>query len=181
MTSRFSAAILSAVFLSVFSTVSLAQKDTGKDLRHAVERVDKASEAVTEIMAIKESIPRDLLAKTQAVVVFPGAIKGAFIVGAQEAKGVAIRRVGSSWSAPAFLNMGGGSVGLQIGGSKTDYVLLIMNDKGLQKLLGDGTIKVEDDNTVEIGEERVDLRDRGRVREVIESLVGKTAEQGRTG
>ena len=137
MTSRFTTAILFAALLVIFSAVSFAQKDTGKDLRHAVERVDKASEAVTEIMSIKESIPRDLLATAQAVVVFPGAIKGAFIIGGQGAKGVAIRRMGRGWSAPAFLNMAGGSVGLQIGGSKTDYVLLIMNDKGLKKLLGD--------------------------------------------
>ena len=84
-----------------------------------------------------KSIPRDLLAKAKAVVVFPGTIKGAFIVGGQGGKGIAVRRVGNSWSAPAFLNMAGGSVGLQIGGAKTDYILLIMNDKGLKGLLED--------------------------------------------
>ena len=84
-----------------------------------------------------KSIPRDLLAKANAIVVFPGAVKGAFIVGAQGGKGVAVSRSGNGWSAPAFLNMAGGSVGLQIGGQKTDYVLLIMNDKGLKGLLED--------------------------------------------
>ena len=85
----------------------------------------------------EKSIPRDLLQKSNAVVVFPGALKGGFIVGGQGGKGVAIRRIGKGWSAPAFVNMGGGSVGLQAGGQKTDYVLLIMNEKGLKGLLED--------------------------------------------
>ncbi|MEP7148354.1 MAG: lipid-binding SYLF domain-containing protein [Acidobacteriota bacterium] len=124
--------------LLVFSTTTLAQKKTGKDLQQAVERINKASRAMTEIMSIKDrSIPRDLLAKAKAVVVFPGAIKGAFIIGGQGGKGVAVRRVGRGWSAPAFLNMAGGSIGFQIGGSKTDYILLIMNDKGMKGLMED--------------------------------------------
>lgn len=124
--------------LSLMLNVALAQKKTGSDLRDAVTRVDKASDAMEDIMKIRDkSIPRDLLAKAKAVVVFPGAIKGAFIVGGQGGKGIAVRRVGAGWSAPAFLNMAGGSVGLQVGGAKTDYVLLIMNDKGLKNLLQD--------------------------------------------
>lgn len=124
--------------LSLMLNVALAQKKTGSDLRDAVTRVEKASDAMEDIMKIRDkSIPRDLLAKAKAVVVFPGAIKGAFIVGGQGGKGIAIRRIGTGWSAPAFLNMAGGSVGLQVGGAKTDYVLLIMNDKGLKNLLQD--------------------------------------------
>jgi lipid-binding SYLF domain-containing protein len=93
---------------------------------------------MTQIMSIKDkSIPRDLLAKAKAVVVFPGTIKGAFIIGGQGGKGVAVRRIGRGWSAPAFLNMAGGSIGFQIGGSKTDYILLVMNDKGMKGLLED--------------------------------------------
>lgn len=128
--------VLVAVLALSFSTV--AQKNQGKELRDAVDRVNKASEVMDEVMKIADkSIPRDLLAKANAIVVFPGAVKGAFIVGAQGGKGVAVSRSGNGWSAPAFLNMAGGSVGLQIGGQKTDYVLLIMNDKGLKGLLED--------------------------------------------
>lgn len=135
---RTTSLVVAAVFLAAFASAAVAQKKTGSDLRDAVERVNKASEVMTQIMATPDkSIPRDLLAKAQAVVVFPGAIKGAFIIGGQGGKGVAIRRVGKGWSAPAFLNMAGGSIGLQIGGSKTDYVMLIMNDKGLRELLSD--------------------------------------------
>lgn len=132
---KLSAALIA---LLVFSTAAFAQNKTGKDLRQAVDRVNKASVALTQIMSIRDrSIPRDLLDKAKAVVVFPGAIKGAFIIGGQGGKGVAVRRAGRGWSAPAFLNMAGGSIGLQIGGSKTDYILLIMNDKGMKGLMED--------------------------------------------
>lgn len=135
---KFRTLVFTILSLSLFSTFSVAQKKTGNDLRDAVERVEKASDVMDKIMKARDkSIPRDLLAKAKAVVVFPGSIKGAFIVGGQGGKGIAVRRVGNGWSAPAFLNMAGGSVGLQIGGAKTDYVLLIMNDKGMKGLLED--------------------------------------------
>ena len=135
---KFRTFVLAILSLSLLATFAAAQKKTGSDLRDAVERVEEASDALEDIMKIRDkSIPRDLLAKAKAVVVFPGSIKGAFIVGGQGGKGIAVRRVAGGWSAPAFLNMAGGSVGLQIGGAKTDYVLLIMNDNGLKGLLED--------------------------------------------
>ena len=109
-----------------------------KEIRDAKERGDKAAAVITDIMgADDKAIPRDLLAKAKAVVVFPGALKIGFIVGGQGGSGVAIRRTAKGWSAPAFLNMGGGSIGPQIGGQKTDYILLIMNEKGLKGLMED--------------------------------------------
>src|SRR5262245_1242835 len=125
------------LLVSVFS-VGAAAQSSEKTLREATERVDKASIVMNEIMAtVDKSIPRDLLRKAEAVVVFPGAVKAAFIFGGQGGKGIAIRRTRGGWSAPAFLNMAGGSVGFQIGGSKTDYILLIMNAKGMNGLLKD--------------------------------------------
>src|SRR5215210_3139433 len=125
MTKRFTVSVFVLTLLLTFSSAVLAQKKTGKDLQDAVKRVNDASKVMTEIMRIKDkSIPRDLLDKAKAVVVFPGALKGAFIIGGQGGKGVAVRRMGRGWSAPAFLNMAGGSIGLQIGGSKTDYIML---------------------------------------------------------
>ena len=140
----FSAIVLS--FLAVFTFVSIAtaqdkdkkQKNPGKELKAAVDRVDKASDVVEDVMKVAEAaIPSDLMDKAKAIVVFPGTLKAAFIVGGQGGKGVAVRRVGKGWSAPAFLNMAGGSIGAQIGGQKTDYILVIMNDKGLKNLLED--------------------------------------------
>ena len=126
------------VAVLALGTSAFGQKNKGKELQAAVDRVDKASAVMNEIMAVSDkSIPGDLLDKAKAIVIFPGAVKAGFIIGAQGGSGVAIRRIGKGWSAPAFMNMAGGSFGAQIGGQKTDYVLLIMNDKGLQGLLQD--------------------------------------------
>jgi len=77
MTTRFfSVAILSIFLLSVFTTAAVAQKDKGKDLKKAVDQVNKASQVINEIMGIKDtSIPKDLLARAKAVVVFPAVVK----------------------------------------------------------------------------------------------------------
>jgi lipid-binding SYLF domain-containing protein len=124
--------------LAAASAAGQDDKDRGKELRAAVDRVEKASDVLNEVMKIRDrSIPRDLLQRAKAIVVFPGTLKAAFIVGGQGGKGVAISRVAGGWSAPAFINMGGGSLGLQIGGQKTDYILVVMNDKGLRNLLAD--------------------------------------------
>jgi len=130
--------ILTALAVSGIAQKSVTDKEKAKQLTQAVDRVEKASKVMDEIMRIKDrSIPRDLLEKAKAIVVFPGALKAAFIFGGQGGSGVVIKRAPGGWSAPAFLNMGGGSFGAQIGGQKTDYVLLIMNDKGLKGLLED--------------------------------------------
>ena len=129
--------ILITAIMLVPAGLVFGQADA-KAIRDASKRVDDASTVIREIMAAEDkAIPRDLLQKAEAVVVFPGAVKGAFIIGAQGGKGIAIRRTHNGWSAPAFLDMAGGSFGLQAGGSKTDYVLLIMNEDGLRGLLTD--------------------------------------------
>jgi lipid-binding SYLF domain-containing protein len=76
--------------------------------------------------------------------VFPGVLKGGFIVGGRRGSGVISRRVAGGWSAPAFFDLTGGSIGLQIGASSTDYVLLFMNEEAVGSLLG---------NKLEIGGE----------------------------
>lgn len=125
------------MFVVICAGTAFGQKVT-KELRSAGDRTEAASAVINEIMAIDDkAIPRDLLAKAKAIIVFPGSLKFSFIIGGQGGKGVVIRRLASGWSAPAFMNMGGGSFGPQIGGQKTDYVLLIMNDDGLKGLLGD--------------------------------------------
>ena len=137
MRSRFIALVLIMAGIAAFGSEIFAQKK-GKELKAAEERVDKASAVVRDVMRMNEkAIPRDLLAKAKAIVVFPGALKFGFILGGQGGEGVVIRRLANGWSAPAFMNMAGGSIGAQIGGQKTDYVLLIMNEKGLKGLLED--------------------------------------------
>lgn len=118
------------------TTLTSAQKKPRTDdaARHASE----AAKTFTEIMNVKEqAIPKELLDTAEAIAVFPGVIKAAFLVGGRGGQGVISRRVKGGWSAPAFFNLGGGSFGPQIGAQKTDYVLLIMNESGLNGLLKD--------------------------------------------
>jgi SH3 domain-containing YSC84-like protein 1 len=109
-----------------------------KKIDEGRKRADSASRVIIQIMGNGDrSIPHDLLQKANAVVVFPGVLKGAFVVGGQGGKGLVVRRTKDGWSAPAFLKMAGGSIGPQIGGSKIDYIMLIMNEGGLKGLLQD--------------------------------------------
>ncbi len=107
-------------------------------LQDATRHAQDAAEVFTEIMNVRErAIPKELLDKAEAIAVFPGVIKAAFIFGGKGGQGVISKRTARGWSAPAFFNIGGGSFGAQIGASKTDYVLLIMNQEGLKGLLED--------------------------------------------
>jgi lipid-binding SYLF domain-containing protein len=116
---------------------TFAQKQ-GKKANEAARRSSDAATVFNEIMgAADNAIPKELVDKAQAVAVFPSVLKAAFIFGGREGKGVISRRTAEGWSAPAFFNLGGGSFGAQIGADKTDYVFLIMNEKGLSGLLGD--------------------------------------------
>jgi lipid-binding SYLF domain-containing protein len=78
-----------------------------------------------------------LLDRAEAVAVFPSVIKAGFIVGGRGGSGVISRRVAGGWSAPAFFDLGGGSIGLQIGASSTDFILLFMNENAVDSLLSD--------------------------------------------
>ena len=103
----------------------------------AAERLQDAAEVLHEIMATPDKgIPQDLLNKAACVAVVPSLKKGAFIVGGQYGKGFVICRkgAGAGWGAPAAVRVEGGSVGFQIGGSSTDVVMLIMNERGMREL-----------------------------------------------
>ena len=103
------------------------------------DRVVRSAVVLRELAGIPErGIPSDLLNKSVCVAVIPSVLKGAFIFGGNYGKGVMACRGDSGsgpWSAPSMIMIGGGSFGLQIGGSATDLVLLIMNLKGLESLL----------------------------------------------
>lgn len=110
----------------------------GPNTKDGASQAAKSAKVLTEIMGTPEKgIPTDLLNKAECVLVFPNVIKGGFIVGGQGGRGVASCRTRSGWSAPAYFEIKGGSVGLQIGGQSTDFVLLIMNESGMKNLLSD--------------------------------------------
>lgn len=104
------------------------------------ERLKESYTVLKEILGIPDKgIPRDLLDKAECVVVYPSVKKAAFVVGASYGRGAITCRGGEDfrgpWSAPAMFALEGGSFGLQIGGQATDFVLLVMNEKGAQSVM----------------------------------------------
>jgi len=129
-------ALSAAVLLAIFAVSVPAQKKsrTQDAARHASE----AAKTFTEIMNVRDkAIPKELLDKAEAIAVFPGVLKAAFIVGGRGGQGVISKRVKRGWTAPAFFNISGGSFGAQVGAQKNDYVFLIMNEEGVKGLLED--------------------------------------------
>ena len=104
--------------------------------RDVDKRLDESAMVLKEVMdAPDKGIPEDLLDKAHCVVIVPGMKKAAFIVGGKYGKGFVSCRVAGGWSAPGSVRIEGGSVGFQIGGSETDVVMLVMNERGGEKLL----------------------------------------------
>ncbi len=104
------------------------------------QRLHDSYEVMREVTGMPDKgIPRDLLNKAECVIVVPSVKKAAFVVGASYGRGVMTCRTGPEWrgpwSAPAFYAIEGGSFGLQIGGEATDFVLLVMNEKGAKSVL----------------------------------------------
>jgi len=106
------------------------------DREAAVDRLDHAGAVLHEIMgAPDKGIPEEVLEHAQCIAVVPHMIKGGFIFGAENGKGVATCRNANGWSAPAFFAITGGSWGLQIGVEGVDLVMIIQNDRGMQHLI----------------------------------------------
>lgn len=100
------------------------------------KRLEAANTMFKEIMASGDhSIPRDLLRDSQCAVLVPGMVKVAFIGGGKYGRGFATCRTQKGWSAPVAMRMEGGSVGLQIGVSETDFILLVRTKSGMEHLL----------------------------------------------
>jgi lipid-binding SYLF domain-containing protein len=106
------------------------------DQAEVKERVQRAGTVFNEIMSAPDnSIPGNVLERAKCVAIVPSMVSAGFVVGGKHGRGVATCRTGNGWSAPAFFDVTGGSYGLQIGAQKTDLVMLIMNEKGMQHLL----------------------------------------------
>jgi lipid-binding SYLF domain-containing protein len=137
-------------------TVSIAVLGAGlpawaSDRSDDIGRVRHATRVFEEIMATPDKgIPQELLGSAKCVAIIPGEKKAAFIFGGNYGKGLATCRTAHGWSAPVFLTVGGGSFGLQIGGSSTDVVMLFMNQHALQSLLSD-KFKIGADATAAAG------------------------------
>jgi lipid-binding SYLF domain-containing protein len=132
VTNSFSGSIglmaLSGLFLTGFSL----RADT------AAERLDAAATVFSEVMqAPDQGIPQDLLEDAHCVVIVPGVKKAAFLIGGKYGKGFAVCRHGNEpgWGAPAAVRIEGGSIGWQVGGSESDVIMLVMNQRGMDRLL----------------------------------------------
>lgn len=112
-----------------------APKRSADAARHSNE----AAKVLNKVMAVPEKeIPRDLLESAEAVAVCPGVVKAAFILGGRKGDCIISRRTQKRrWSSPVYYNLAGGSFGAQIGASKTDFVLLFMNEDALKGLMED--------------------------------------------
>lgn len=118
------------------------------------DRLRNAGEVLKEIMNIPDDIPQDLLNKADCVIVFPSVLKAAFIVGASYGRGAMSCRSGDDfrgpWSAPTMMALEAGSVGFQIGGQATDFVLLVMNEHGANAILS-SKVKIGGDASAAAG------------------------------
>jgi SH3 domain-containing YSC84-like protein 1 len=143
--------LMSIVFvaLAVFSAPAWAA-DHEKD----EDRLKNSGTVLKEILDIPDNIPQDLLDKADCVVVFPSVLKAAFIVGGSYGRGAMSCRRGQDftgpWGAPTMMALEGGSFGFQIGGEATDFVLLVMNERGASGILA-SKVKLGADASVAAG------------------------------
>ena len=125
--------LATALWCGVPSTAA-AQGDKETD------RLKEAATVMKEILGVPDDIPKDLLDRAECVIVFPSVKKFAVGVGGSYGRGVIVCRSGASydgpWGVPAMFALEGGSIGFQLGGQATDFVMLVMNDKGASSVLG---------------------------------------------
>src|SRR6202163_2433983 len=121
---RITACFLALVLLAASAFAAKNEKEQ--------ERVREAAEVLKEILNIPDDIPQDLLDKAECVIILPSVKKGAFGIGGSYGRGVMICRGGEHykgpWGAPALYALEGVSIGFQLGGEATDFVLLVMNN-----------------------------------------------------
>ena len=124
--------VLCAFTVAIAAPAALAQSDEAL-------RLANAATVLKEILGMPDSIPKELLDKAECVVVFPSVLKVALGVGASYGRGALVCRSGQAfdgpWGSPAMFALEGGSIGFQVGGQATDYVLLVMNNRGAESVL----------------------------------------------
>lgn len=124
-----------ALMFASWSSISSAKDKDEKE----TDRIQNAGTVLKEILDIPDNIPQDLIDKARCVIVFPSVVKAAFIVGGSYGRGVMVCRTGKDftgpWGAPAMMALEAGSVGFQLGGQATDFVILIMNPRGVHSML----------------------------------------------
>src|ERR1700680_2084618 len=120
--------------LAMLSLGTLGWAASGRE--DATDRLDKATEVMHEIVGMPDKgIPEEVLGHAKCIAVVPHMVKGGFVFGAKGGKGVATCRTTNGWSAPAFVTISGGRWGLEIAVEAVEVVMIIQNEKGMQRLL----------------------------------------------
>jgi lipid-binding SYLF domain-containing protein len=120
-----------ALVVVFLSPVTQARQESDE-----ARRVRESATVFGEIMAAEDkSIPQAILGKAEGIAIFPGTLRGGFLVGGVRGRGIISARNEGRWSAPAFMTLTGGSIGLQIGGQAADLILVIMQRRGLESLV----------------------------------------------
>ncbi|MGH9343950.1 MAG: lipid-binding SYLF domain-containing protein [Terriglobia bacterium] len=134
MTKRFLTCVFAAIFMVGIVSAAMADSSRSDD----VARIQRSAEVFHEIMATPDkAVPQELLESAKCIAIIPGEKQFAFMFGGKYGKGLVTCRTAHGWSAPAFLAIGGGSYGLQIGGSSTDIVMIFRSKNGFDSLLSD--------------------------------------------
>jgi SH3 domain-containing YSC84-like protein 1 len=124
------------ILVALTATPMLAAR---ADNEKETDRLENSGTVMEEIMNIPDDIPQDLLDKAECVIVFPSVLKAAFIVGGSYGRGAMTCRTGEHftgpWGSPSMMALEGGSLGFQLGGQATDFVLLVMNPRGAKAIL----------------------------------------------
>jgi len=122
-----------------FTALIAPQPTQADDKSKWLDRLENSGMVMKEIMDVPDDIPQNLIDKAECVIVFPSVLKAAFGVGASYGRGVMTCRSGDEfkgkWGTPSMMALEGGSIGFQIGGQATDFVLLVMNDRGASSIL----------------------------------------------
>src|SRR5580765_5526626 len=130
-------AVVSIGLLACAQVTFARDKDSSRTKEE--ERIASSSTVMSEILNAPENIPRGLLDKARCVVVMPSVLEAAFVLGASYGRGTMVCRTGKDfsgpWGAPTMYALEGGSIGFQIGGQATDFLFLVMNDRGVESLL----------------------------------------------
>jgi lipid-binding SYLF domain-containing protein len=124
------------VTIAALVSFSLATKAQEGPNTEESSRVRESIAVLNEVMTTSDTaIPSSIAGKAEGIAIFPGTIKAGFIFGGMRGRGILSARTEGSWSAPTFMTLTGGSIGLQIGGQAADLVLIIMNRRGLEQFV----------------------------------------------
>lgn len=141
------------VYFMVLLMAASLPLSAAQDKKEA-DRLQNCGTVLKEILDIPDDIPQDLLDKADCVIVYPSVLKAAFVIGGSYGRGAMTCRTGEHftgpWSAPTMMALEGGSVGFQLGGQATDFVLLVMNGRGAHSILN-SKVKLGADASVAAG------------------------------